>query len=115
MCRSVDSPYSATGNQGGVNQAIIRDSASIDPSLQNHSINVWSEANSQSLKYVSISQEGDKLPNNELFEGDPGTKVKIGDLFGNKRGVLIGVPGAFTPGCSQVRTCMSGAHLVFCG
>ncbi|OQV22545.1 putative Peroxiredoxin-5, mitochondrial [Hypsibius exemplaris] len=46
-------------------------------------------------------KEGDSLPNAELVEGGPDGKVKVGDLFGKKRGVLLGVPGAFTPGCSQ--------------
>ncbi|GAV04567.1 hypothetical protein RvY_14834 [Ramazzottius varieornatus] len=43
-------------------------------------------------------KEGDKLPNEELIEGQS-TKIKLADLFGKKRGILIGVPGAFTPGC----------------
>jgi len=45
---------------------------------------------------------GDKLPSVEVFENDPKTKVNLSDLFAkSKRAVLIGVPGAFTPGCSQ--------------
>ncbi|XP_042296980.1 peroxiredoxin-5, mitochondrial [Sceloporus undulatus] len=44
---------------------------------------------------------GDKLPSVEVYEGDPGTKVNIASLFKGKKGILFGVPGAFTPGCSK--------------
>ncbi|NP_001085580.1 peroxiredoxin 5 L homeolog precursor [Xenopus laevis] len=44
---------------------------------------------------------GDQLPNVQVYEGGPGNKVNIRDLFTNKKGVLFGVPGAFTPGCSK--------------
>lgn len=46
----------------------------------------------------------------EVFEGQPGNKVNLAELFKGKKGVLFGVPGAFTPGCSQVRLCPSGAQ-----
>ena len=49
-----------------------------------------------------IQQAGDPLPDATLFEGDPETKVSIKQLFGNKKGVLFAVPGAFTPGCTKV-------------
>ena len=38
----------------------------------------------------------------ELQEGTPKTSVNIKDMFAGKRGVLFAVPGAFTPGCSNV-------------
>lgn len=39
----------------------------------------------------------------EVQEGsDPQTQVNMKDLFAGKKGVLIGVPGAFTPYCSEV-------------
>ncbi|KAJ6654170.1 hypothetical protein lerEdw1_007267 [Lerista edwardsae] len=44
---------------------------------------------------------GDKLPSVEVYEGDPGTKVNVASLFKGKKGILFGVPGAFTPGCSK--------------
>lgn len=47
-------------------------------------------------------QAGDKLPTTPLFEGAPTNKVTLADVFGNKKGVLFAVPGAFTPGCSKV-------------
>uniref|UniRef100_A0A8C4Y729 Peroxiredoxin-5 n=1 Tax=Gopherus evgoodei TaxID=1825980 RepID=A0A8C4Y729_9SAUR len=43
----------------------------------------------------------DKLPSVEVYEGDPGTKVDVATLFKGKKGILFGVPGAFTPGCSK--------------
>lgn len=43
-----------------------------------------------------------------VFEGDPANKVNLAELFKGKKGVLFGVPGAFTPGCSKVRPCTSG-------
>ncbi len=47
-------------------------------------------------------QVGTKLPDTILMEDNPGNKVKITDLFKNKKGILLGVPGAFTPTCSNV-------------
>ncbi|XP_074862157.1 peroxiredoxin-5, mitochondrial [Carettochelys insculpta] len=44
---------------------------------------------------------GDRLPSVEVYEGDPGTKVDVAALFKGKKGILFGVPGAFTPGCSK--------------
>ena len=48
-------------------------------------------------------QVGDSLPSLEVQEGAPGTTVNVRELFAGKKGVLFGVPGAFTPGCSKVR------------
>jgi len=45
---------------------------------------------------------GDKLPSVVLYDGTPDAKVNISDLFSNvKKGVIFGLPGAFTPGCSK--------------
>ncbi|XP_034281235.1 peroxiredoxin-5, mitochondrial [Pantherophis guttatus] len=44
---------------------------------------------------------GDKLPSVEVYEGDPSNKVNLSSLFKGKKGILFGVPGAFTPGCSK--------------
>lgn len=62
------------------------------------------------LDYPQISthkktspQVGDSLPDvtlSELIEGAP-TDVSLKDLFAGKTGILFGVPGAFTPGCSK--------------
>uniref|UniRef100_A0A2K6V301 thioredoxin-dependent peroxiredoxin n=1 Tax=Saimiri boliviensis boliviensis TaxID=39432 RepID=A0A2K6V301_SAIBB len=46
---------------------------------------------------------GHAIPAVEVFEGEPGNKVNLAELFKGKKGVLFGVPGAFTPGCSKVR------------
>lgn len=50
---------------------------------------------------------GDAIPSVEVFEGEPGKKVNLAELFKGKKGVLFGVPGAFTPGCSKVRLLVS--------
>ncbi|XP_036114226.1 peroxiredoxin-5, mitochondrial isoform X2 [Molossus molossus] len=44
---------------------------------------------------------GDAIPSVVVFEGQPGNKVNLAELFKGKKGVLFGVPGAFTPGCSK--------------
>jgi len=44
---------------------------------------------------------GDKLPYVTVSEDEPGNRFSIRDVFNGKKGVLVGVPGAFTPGCSQ--------------
>jgi len=47
-----------------------------------------------------MSLEGSIVPSTLLFEKSPENKVKLTDLFHNKKGILIGVAGAFTPNCS---------------
>lgn len=44
---------------------------------------------------------GDTLPDVTLYEGTPGGKVQLAELFSGKKGIIFGVPGAFTPGCSK--------------
>ncbi|XP_073680663.1 peroxiredoxin-5, mitochondrial [Garra rufa] len=46
-------------------------------------------------------QVGQCLPDVMVHEGDPGNGISMAQLFRGKRGVLFGVPGAFTPGCSK--------------
>ena len=46
-------------------------------------------------------QEGAPIPSIELWENTPSDKVNIADLFKDKKGIIFGVPGAFTPGCSK--------------
>ncbi|ELK24381.1 Peroxiredoxin-5, mitochondrial [Myotis davidii] len=48
-----------------------------------------------------LKRVGDAIPSVEVFEGQPGNKVNLAELFKGKKGVLFGVPGAFTPGCSK--------------
>lgn len=48
-------------------------------------------------------QEGDRLPDAELFvmaEGRP-SKVSVAELTSGKKTVIFAVPGAFTPTCSE--------------
>ena len=49
-----------------------------------------------------ISQVGESLPSVEVHEGTSEKKVNVKDLFAGKKGILFAVPGAFTPGCSEV-------------
>ncbi|XP_034943822.1 peroxiredoxin-5, mitochondrial [Chelonus insularis] len=44
---------------------------------------------------------GDKIPSVDLFEDSPSNKVNIRDLTSQKKLIIFGVPGAFTPGCSK--------------
>jgi len=44
---------------------------------------------------------GDQIPNVELFEGTPAGKVNIKELCKDKKVIIFGVPGAFTPTCSK--------------
>ena len=52
-------------------------------------------------RYLSSIKEGTKLPNSVLYENTPANKVSVHDLFAGKKGIIIGVPGAFTPTCSN--------------
>lgn len=47
-------------------------------------------------------QIGSALPDTTLYEGSPDDKVTLPNLFKGKKGVLFGVPGAYTPVCSKV-------------
>uniref|UniRef100_A0A9L0TGT9 Peroxiredoxin-5 n=1 Tax=Equus caballus TaxID=9796 RepID=A0A9L0TGT9_HORSE len=55
----------------------------------------------RACKALTHSQVGDAIPSVVVFEGDPANKVNLAELFKGKKGVLFGVPGAFTPGCSK--------------
>ncbi|PVH97289.1 Redoxin [Periconia macrospinosa] len=44
---------------------------------------------------------GDKIPNVELMEGSPGNKVNIADELKTGKGLIVGVPAAFSPSCSE--------------
>jgi len=45
---------------------------------------------------------GDALPDLEvLAEGSPGNKLNLAKELGTKKGLIIGVPAAFSPSCSE--------------
>lgn len=50
-----------------------------------------------------LVKPGDTLPNLEvLVENSPGNKVNLAEEFTSiKRGIVIGVPAAFSPACSN--------------
>lgn len=44
---------------------------------------------------------GDSIPSIELSEGNPGEKVNLATELGSGSGIIIGVPAAFSPTCSD--------------
>eukprot|EP00045_Choanoeca_perplexa_P001172 m.18258 g.18258 ORF g.18258 m.18258 type:complete len:198 (-) comp10778_c0_seq4:74-667(-) len=42
---------------------------------------------------------GDTIPSTTVFESNPGNSFELSSLFAGKKGILFGVPGAFTPTC----------------
>lgn len=44
---------------------------------------------------------GDPVPDITLYENTPDGKVNLKELFGSGKGVILGLPGAFTPECSS--------------
>lgn len=65
----------------------------------------WKRSGARSFSSAAVAMApikvGDAIPSVEVFEGEPGKKVNLAELFKGKKGVLFGVPGAFTPGCSK--------------
>lgn len=48
----------------------------------------------------SIVTVGSPIPTTELFDGSPGNSVNLANDIGSGKSVIIGVPGAFSPGCT---------------
>ena len=46
-------------------------------------------------------QQGDSIPKVDLFEDSPGNKVNLAHELASGKGVIIGVPAAFSPSCSD--------------
>jgi hypothetical protein len=67
-------------------------------SWRQRSCNVYELRTDDNLSQVKA---GDAIPSVELFEDSPGNKVNIADLLKTGKGVIIGVPAAFSPGCSD--------------
>jgi len=44
---------------------------------------------------------GDKLPENKLYEDTPANGISLPSLCAKGKMLVFGVPGAFTPGCSN--------------
>ncbi|KAK3712855.1 hypothetical protein QZH41_006944 [Actinostola sp. cb2023] len=53
---------------------------------------------------------GDPIPSVEVMEETPANKVNVAQLFEGKKGILLAVPGAFTPGCSKAK----GVEVIAC-
>ncbi|KAF6105681.1 peroxiredoxin 5 [Phyllostomus discolor] len=65
----------------------------------------WTLGRARGIRSTAVAMApikvGDAIPSVVVFEGQPGNKVDLAELFKGKKGVLFGVPGAFTPGCSK--------------
>ncbi|KAK5045485.1 hypothetical protein LTR84_009103 [Exophiala bonariae] len=46
-------------------------------------------------------KEGDYIPDVDLFENSPRTKVNLAQELASGKGVIVGVPAAFSPSCSD--------------
>ncbi|KIX00764.1 uncharacterized protein Z518_09829 [Rhinocladiella mackenziei CBS 650.93] len=46
-------------------------------------------------------KQGDSIPNIDLFEDSPGNKVNLSKELSSGKGLVIGVPAAFSPACSD--------------
>jgi len=46
-------------------------------------------------------KQGDSIPDVDLFEDSPGNKVNLSKELATGKGVIIGVPAAFSPSCSD--------------
>lgn len=53
------------------------------------------------VRVQALAKVGDSLPDATVWENDTKTSSKITDIFKGKKGVLVSVPGAFTPVCSS--------------
>merc|ERR1711935_650988 len=69
--------------------------------LRSLSLNTFSRGlSTTSIRNMPI-KAGDAIPSVELAENNPGNKHNLAELFADKKGIIFGVPGAFTPGCSK--------------
>merc|ERR1711939_1257285 len=50
---------------------------------------------------AAMVKVGDSIPSIELFRKNPGDKVNIADATKSGKSLIIGVPAAFSPGCSE--------------
>jgi hypothetical protein len=66
----------------------------------NHGISSLSYFCSSVLIPLQV-KEGDSIPNIDLYEDSPGNKVNLSKELASGKGVVIGVPAAFSPSCSD--------------
>lgn len=58
-------------------------------------------ARGYAVRVQAIAKAGDSLPAATVWENDTKTSSKLTDIFKGKKGILVSVPGAFTPVCSS--------------
>lgn len=49
----------------------------------------------------SLIKVGDSIPSVNLVENSPGNQVDLAEEVNGKKALIIGVPGAFSPACSE--------------
>ena len=49
----------------------------------------------------SLVKVGDSIPSINLVENSPGNQVNLSEQIGTGKALIIGVPGAFSPACSE--------------
>lgn len=59
-----------------------------------------STARNFSQSAVRAVAVGDKIPTASLYEGSPGNDVNLSEELAQKKALIVGVPGAFSPACS---------------
>lgn len=48
-----------------------------------------------------LVKAGDAIPDIDLLENSPGNKVSLAQQLAKGKGLIIGVPAAFSPSCSE--------------
>ncbi|OBS81561.1 hypothetical protein A6R68_20294 [Neotoma lepida] len=92
---------------GGIAGSVLRSAATrtCEAGRASREAAGWERSRARSFSSAAVAMApikvGDSIPSVEVFEGEPGKKVNLAELFKGKKGVLFGVPGAFTPGCSK--------------
>ncbi|EDK43565.1 conserved hypothetical protein [Lodderomyces elongisporus NRRL YB-4239] len=58
-------------------------------------------ARSSFFSIRTLALKGDSIPSTKLFENSPGNDVDLNQETASGTSVIIGVPGAFSPGCTK--------------
>ncbi|EXJ88897.1 peroxiredoxin 5, atypical 2-Cys peroxiredoxin [Capronia epimyces CBS 606.96] len=76
-------------------RSVLRSSPSLRQALSPSFIRSFSSTPAIMVKV------GESIPNIDLVEDSPGNKVNLSKELGSGKGVIIGVPAAFSPSCSD--------------
>jgi len=65
----------------------------------------FASSSSQFLSFRGLATTttmiGEKIPAVEMHQGFPPEKINLRDFCANKKVIMVGLPGAFTPTCSN--------------